>query len=87
MGSHPLRVIASLAFLLLATIAVGEDCDAKPDTAGPLPMIAERSWEERNAQDCAVVSEALGDPALRVRKATRELVESLGPGGEGFLEV
>ena len=31
--------------------------------------------------------EALGDPVLRVRKATLELVESLGPGGAAFLEA
>ena len=30
--------------------------------------------------------EALGDPALRVREAALELVESLGTGRHGFLE-
>jgi hypothetical protein len=30
--------------------------------------------------------QALADPALRVRKAALELVESLGPGGAAFLE-
>lgn len=33
----------------------------------------------------AVLTEALGDPALRVRKAARELLESLGAGGAAFV--
>jgi HEAT repeat protein len=45
------------------------------------------SAEPDNARARAVVVEALGDPVLRVRKATLELVESLGPGGSGFLDV
>jgi hypothetical protein len=39
-----------------------------------------------NAEADAVLVEALGDPALRVRKAALELVESLGTSGAAFLE-
>jgi HEAT repeat protein len=39
-----------------------------------------------NAAARAVLNEALGDPALRVRKAALELVESLGTDGAAFLE-
>lgn len=45
------------------------------------------STEPDNSQACAVVVEALGDPIMRVRKATLELVESLGPGGSNFLDA
>jgi HEAT repeat protein len=45
------------------------------------------SAEPDNAQACAVVVEALGDPVLRVRTASLKLVESLGPGGSGFLDA
>ena len=38
-----------------------------------------------NAEAGAVLMEALGHPALRVRKAALELVESLGAGGAAFL--
>jgi hypothetical protein len=33
----------------------------------------------------AVLMEAMGDPALRVREAARELLESLGAGGAAFV--
>jgi HEAT repeat protein len=39
-----------------------------------------------NAEAGAVLVGALGDPALRVRQAALELIESLGPGGAAFLE-
>lgn len=45
------------------------------------------SAEPDNPQACAVVVEALGDSVLRLRKATLELVESLGPGGLQFLDA
>ena len=38
-----------------------------------------------NAEAGAVLMEALGHPALRVRKAALELVESLAAGGAAFL--
>ncbi len=42
--------------------------------------------EPGNADAGAVLVEALGDPALRVRKAALELVESLGSQRRQFLE-
>ena len=38
-----------------------------------------------NVEAGAVLMEALGHPALRIRKAALELVESLGAGGVAFL--
>lgn len=61
MGSKLLRVIAWLPFLLLATIAVGEDRVAKPDPAVAPPMIPELSWEERS--DWINVKTAVQPPA------------------------
>ncbi len=48
--------------------------------AGPL-LFAEAS----DTVAGAVLMEALGDPALRVREAARELLESLGAGGAAFV--
>ena len=42
--------------------------------------------EPGHAKAGAVLMEALGDPALRVREAALELLESLGTGGAALLE-
>ena len=44
------------------------------------------SAESSDADAGAVLVEALGDPALRVREAAMELFESLGDGGAAILE-
>jgi HEAT repeat protein len=43
--------------------------------------------EPGHTKASAVLVEALGDPAPRIREAALELVESLGTGGEAFLEA
>jgi HEAT repeat protein len=85
-----LRMNAAMALRLAPAVAVGtvmQHLVADPNS--PVRLIAAGSLlsaEPGNTMAAAVVVEALSDPALRVRKAALELVESLGAGGAAFLE-
>ena len=86
-----LRMNAAMALKLApagAVVEVMQHLVADPNSR--VRLIAASSLlaaEPGNTQAGAVLVEALGDPALRVREAALELVESLGTGGAAFLEV
>jgi HEAT repeat protein len=86
-----LRMNAAMALQLAPADAVGEVMQhliADPNSRVRL-IAAGRLLpaDPAHASAGAVLVEALADPALRVRKAALELVESLGTGGAGFLEA
>lgn len=89
-ANEGLRMNAAMALRLAPAAAVSEPMQhliADPNSRVRLIAAGSLlSTEPSNTTAAAVVVEALADPALRVRKAALELVESLGTGGAIFLE-
>jgi HEAT repeat protein len=88
--SDGLRMNAAMALKLAPPGAVGEAMEHLVGDPNLRARLIAASCllaaDPAHARASAVVAEALGDPAPRVRKAALELVESLGAGGETFVE-
>jgi HEAT repeat protein len=86
-----LRINAALALKVVPPGASGEAMQRLLEDANVrIRLIAASSLLAGGPGDAragAVLVEALSDPALRVRKAALDLVESLGTGGAAFLEA
>jgi HEAT repeat protein len=86
-----LRINAAMALRLAPAASIGDVMRRLvADPNSRVRLIAAGSVlseEPASGEAGAVLVEALGDPALRVRKAALELVESLGKGALGYLDV
>lgn len=86
-----LRINAAMALRLAPADAVeGVMRQLVADPNSRVRLIAAGSIlaaEPDSAEAAAVLVEALADPALRVRKAALELIDSLGEGGVNFLDA
>jgi HEAT repeat protein len=88
--SDALRMNAALALKLAPPRAAGEAMQRLlGDANGRIRLIAASCLlpaDPGHARAGAVVAEALSDPAVRIRKAALDLVESLSTGGAAFLD-
>lgn len=89
--SDGLRLYAAIALKRAPAATVDETMrQLLEDTNVRIRLVAAGSLhatDPRDVKATAVIVDALGDPALRVRKAALELIESLGVGGVAFIEI
>jgi HEAT repeat protein len=89
--SDGLRMNAAMALKLAPAGAAGEAMQRLVEDANVRIRLIAASVllpvDPANAKAGAAVVEALSDPAVRLRKAALQLVESLGPSGAAFLDA